>query len=92
MAKTTTAKVIPPTRQELAAERERTAQAVCDEWNYRNPVGTVVRYWRGRRIGEPSGTSATTLKASVVGCETPVVYVEGEGSCIALTHVEVVTT
>lgn len=87
-AKTTAAKVIPPTRQELAAERERTAQAVCDEWNFRNPVGTVVRYWRARRLGEPSGTAATTRKASVVGCETPCVWVEGEQSCLALTHVE----
>ncbi len=81
---------------------EKGAQKVCDAFNAENPVGTQVRYWRGERDGEPSGTGKTYTEASVLAYafakkrhstssgNTPVVWIEGCTGCIALTHVEVV--
>jgi hypothetical protein len=51
------------------------------------PIGTPVRYWTGIREGEGK-TSHTRTEVRMLGGHTPVVWVEGEPSCIALTHVE----
>lgn len=53
-----------------------------------HPPGTPVRYWTGVREGE--GTLSRTRSFPGVTCGTAVVFVEGHGSCIALTHIEVV--
>lgn len=60
-----------------------------DAWNRANPVGTLVRYWKGIRQGEPSGTGATTCEAyDAYG--TSVVFIEGCSGFVALTHVETI--
>lgn len=51
------------------------------------PVGTLVRYWPGVREGEGK-TGRTRSAVGTVGDGTPVVWIEGEAGCIALTHVE----
>lgn len=60
------------------------AQAVA-AWNTTTPVGTPVRYWTGIREGEGK-LSRTRTAARVFGGHAAV-WVEGESSCIALTHV-----
>ncbi|MFC6080995.1 hypothetical protein [Sphaerisporangium aureirubrum] len=65
------------------------SQAV-DEWNAAVPLGTLVRYWTGRREGEGQ-TGRTRTEARLLGGHTPVVWVTGESSCIALTHVQPAT-
>lgn len=67
------------------------AQQVAD-WNAAHPVGTLVRYWRGIREGEPSGTGPTRSEAWLLSGHTPVVLIDGTSGGIALTHVEVVDT
>jgi hypothetical protein len=64
------------------------AQVVA--FNKANPVGTVVRYWKGVREGEPSGVGPTTHEASLLGGHTAVAWIQGCSSCVALSHVEVV--
>lgn len=58
-----------------------------DRWNRHHPIGAAVRYWTGERDGDGK-TSVTRTVAELLGGHTPVVWVEGEASCIALTHVE----
>lgn len=55
-------------------------------------VGTPVRYWTGYREGDGK-VSRTRTTVQPLGGEggTPVVWVEGEGSCIAITHVQQIT-
>jgi hypothetical protein len=68
------------------------AQAVVDAFNAQTPVGTCVRYWTGVREGA-GVESATRSKAQRLGGSTgtqPVVWVNGQSGCIALTHVEVI--
>ncbi len=63
-------------------------QSTLDRFNARYPVGTLVRYWRsagGKH--EPSSVTRTVTRASMLSGHTPVVWVEGETGCIALTHV-----
>lgn len=63
------------------------SSATVEAWNNANPVGTPVKYWTG--LLEGAGVeSVTRSKASLLGGHTPVVWVEGEAACIALTHVE----
>ncbi|BAL87339.1 hypothetical protein AMIS_21190 [Actinoplanes missouriensis 431] len=50
------------------------------------PVGTPVRYWTGVRQGEGK-VSRTRTPAELLSGHTAVVWVEGEGSCIALSHI-----
>lgn len=52
------------------------------------PVGTPVHYWTGARQGAGK-SSRTRTPAELLGGHTPVVWVEGEPSCIALTHIDV---
>jgi hypothetical protein len=58
-------------------------------FNQRHEVGTQVRYWRGTRDDEPC-VSTTRTGARLLSGHTPIVWVEGDSSCIALTHVEVI--
>lgn len=63
------------------------AASAVDAWNASHPKGAPVRYWPGIREGE--GVASTTRSAAMVlGGHTAVVWVEGRGDCIALTHVE----
>lgn len=56
-------------------------------WNKAHPVGTPVRVWTGAREGDGLLTR-TRSAASVLGGHTAVVWVDGEGACIALSHVD----
>lgn len=68
--------------------KEKKAQRTCDEWNAANPIGTAVRYWRGMREGDPTGTGKIYNEATVMG-GSPVAWISGCRGCVALTHVEV---
>lgn len=63
-----------------------------EEWNARYPVGTPVFAYPGARPeDDPSGErllTRTRSKAEVLGGHTDVVWVDGHGACIALTHVD----
>ena len=52
-------------------------------------VGTEVYYWKGAKIGEPSGKAKVRSAASYLG-GTKVVWLQGVAGCIALTHIKVV--
>lgn len=65
------------------------------DWNSRYEVGTPVVAYPGCR---PEGVSdverlvtRTRSKAQTLGGHTPVVWVDGHGACIALTHIDVTT-
>jgi hypothetical protein len=68
--------------------REPTPQEAADIWNAAHPVGTVVRYWRGLRQGEPTATAPTRHPAQVMSDHVSVWIVGCVGS-ISLSHVEV---
>ncbi|MCZ7434794.1 hypothetical protein O7598_31215 [Micromonospora sp. WMMC241] len=76
--------------QEKAAKTER-EQALVVEFNSRHLIGTPVRYWKGAREGE-GRTSKTRTGAQMLSGHTAVVWVEDEGACIALSHIEPVET
>lgn len=61
---------------------------IMEAFNAKNPVGTPVRYWTGLREGE-GRTSTTRSEASLLS-DHAVVWVEGQSSCISLTHVEAI--
>lgn len=69
------------------------AGMTADEFNARYPVGTPVVAYPGFRPEIDSTASRlvtrTRSRASVLGGHTDVVWVEGHGACIALTHVDV---
>lgn len=67
--------------------RERELEV--ENWNLKHPIGTPVRYWTSVREG-PGKTGETRSVAEMLGGHTPVVWVTGEGGCVALTHVDVV--
>lgn len=71
------------TRERRTAESSSAART----WNSAHPVGTRVVYWPGLRKGK-GVTSSTRTPAQVLGGHTAVVWLEGRGDCIALTHVE----
>lgn len=60
-----------------------------EAFNKANPIGTKVYFWPGVREGE-GRPSWTRSQAHLLGGHTPVVWVEGYASCIALTHVEAI--
>jgi hypothetical protein len=64
-------------------------ERLADEFNEAHPIGTPVRYWTGWREGDGK-TGVTRSEARVLGGHTAVVWVTGESSCIALTHVDAV--
>src|SRR4051812_5266004 len=51
------------------------------------PLGMPVRYWIGSREGA-GRISRTRTAVQVLSGRTPVVWVEGEVSCIAMTHIQ----
>lgn len=65
--------------------------AEVDRWNSQYPVGTPVFAYPGcRPEDDPKCTQLTTRTrsaASVLGGHNAVVWVEGHGACISLTHV-----
>lgn len=63
------------------------AETLAAKWNKSFPIGTPVRYWTGAREGLGK-VSTTRTEAQVLGEYTAVVWVDGYGSCIALSHVE----
>lgn len=60
-------------------------------FNLLHPVGCEVRYWPGVREGDGIQTT-TRSEAQMLGEHTAVVWVEGHGACIALSHVEPLTS
>jgi hypothetical protein len=67
----------------------------AEQWNERYPIGTPVFAYPGARPAvDPGGeqlVTRTRSKAEVLGGHTDVVWVDGHGACIALTHVDPVT-
>ncbi|MGW6578939.1 hypothetical protein ACWF76_05945 [Streptomyces globisporus] len=67
-------------------------KAEADRWNAANPVGSLVVAYPGcRPEDDPKAErlfTRTRTKASVLGGHTAVVWVEGHGACISLTHVD----
>lgn len=59
-------------------------------FNLKHPIGTLVRYWRGIREGDPSGEGPTIHPADLLGGHTGVIWIEGCRGCIALSHVEAI--
>jgi hypothetical protein len=68
---------------------KRNAEMLARSWNTLYPVGTLVRYWRMAKEGEPTGEGKTRSIAWEC-CGTPIVLIEGNSGGIALTHVEIV--
>jgi hypothetical protein len=60
---------------------------IVTRFNDRWPVGTPVAYWTGDRQGQPK-TGCTRTPAHLLGGHTPVVWISGQPSAIALTHVD----
>jgi hypothetical protein len=58
-----------------------------ERFNKKHPVGTKILYWTGIRQGVGK-ESVTNTEARLLGGHTPVVWVEGHGPCVALTHIE----
>ncbi|MFD5221457.1 hypothetical protein ACFWMH_27830 [Streptomyces tendae] len=61
------------------------------EFNHRHPVGTLVFAYPGCRPEDGAGTrlvTRTRTEAQLSASGDPVVWVEGEGSYICLTHVD----
>lgn len=64
--------------------REKATQV--QRFNERYPVGTEVRYWTG--VMEGAGqVGKVRAPAEVLQGHTPVAWIEGYASCVALTHV-----
>jgi hypothetical protein len=57
---------------------------------FNHPIGTVVRYWKLDRNGEPSGTGPTRSEAYMSDSGHAVVFIEGCSGYVCLSHVEVV--
>ena len=73
-----------------AEQRAAKLQREADAWNKKHPVGTVVRYWRGMREGEPSGAGRVRHAATVLSGHTVVAWIEGCVGCVCVSHVEAV--
>lgn len=75
---------------EIVNTRFGSARARADAWNRTYPLGTMVRYWTGAKLGEGK-QARTRAPAQTLSGHTPVVWVEGEATCISLDHVEAVS-
>lgn len=66
----------------------------AEQWNQLYPVGTPVIAYPGARPEDiPSATRLVTYtrsEAQLFCGHTDVVWVEGHGACIALTHIDVI--
>ncbi|MET8006249.1 DNA translocase FtsK [Nonomuraea glycinis] len=83
-----------PVLEPATLERARAATAAVEEWNAAYEVAQPVRYWTGFRDGPLAGEpkfSRTRTPAQLLGGHTAVVRMVGEGSCIALSHVDPIT-
>lgn len=64
----------------------------ADQFNARYPVGTPVVAYPGCRPEDSLDAerliTRTRSKAETLGGHTPVVWVDGHGACISLTHVD----
>lgn len=65
----------------------RSPEKEAREFNRLFPIGTRVRYWTGSQEGL-GRVSTTRTEAIILGGHTVVVWVHGEPSCIALSHIE----
>ncbi|MBD9700715.1 hypothetical protein IHE56_01125 [Streptomyces sp. ID01-12c] len=67
-------------------------QSSVDEFNSRYPVGTPVLAYPGCRPEDHKNATRlltrTRSSATVLSGHTPVVWVDGHGACIALTHID----
>lgn len=60
-------------------------------FNAAHPPGTPVKFWPTvRGWGEPHRSTTRTVAQMLQG-HTAVVWVEGRGDCIALTHIDVMS-
>lgn len=67
---------------------ERKQDGIANRFNADHPERVMVRYWKGAKQGEPTGSGMTRTQAQIVG-GTAVVWIEGCSGCVALSHVEV---
>lgn len=81
--------------ERAAVDRSITGQfpaTAADRWNALYPVGSPVTAYPGCRPEDDSKctrlVTRTRSAASVLGGHTAVVWVEGHGACIKLTHVD----
>lgn len=58
----------------------------CAKFNARYPVGAVIQCWTGPIEGKPV-ERIVRLPAQIMGGHSAVVYVEGGGGCVLLSHV-----
>jgi hypothetical protein len=70
--------------------RKKKQQELCDQFNELYQVGTQVKYWKGLKEGEPTGTAPTRSRAEMLGGHTASVWLEGVRGCIGLSHIEVI--
>ncbi|MEU0393873.1 hypothetical protein ABZ208_14020 [Streptomyces sp. NPDC006208] len=81
-------------RHTVRPTQHPTGELTAAEWNERYPVGTAVVAYPGcRPEDDPNGerlVTRTRSKASTYGGHTPVVWVDGHGAWIALTHVDAI--
>lgn len=62
-------------------------EAECDRFNKRFAVGEPVKCWTGPGEGAPVERKVR-FPAQILSGHTTVVYIEGGGGCVALTHVQ----
>jgi len=71
-----------------------TGELTAAQWNERYPIGTPVMAYPGcRSEDDPNDerlVTRTRSRASTLGGHTPVVWVDGHGACISLTHIDVI--
>ncbi|MYS69433.1 hypothetical protein GTY88_03160 [Streptomyces sp. SID5926] len=75
----------------MKAAEQAEAQRQVDEFNHRHPVGALVFAYPGCRPEDGAGTrlvTRTRTEAQLSASGDPVVWVEGEGAYICLTHVD----
>jgi len=77
-----------PFEPEIRVMNRREQERRVQEFNAQHPIGTPVRYWTGVRGDGPGRCSRTRTAAQLLQGHTAVVWMQGEGSCVALTHVE----
>jgi hypothetical protein len=83
------------TTPQPATVTEANERMAADRFNERYPIGTRVIAYPGFRPEAAPGIdditrldTTTRSRASVLGGHTAVVWVDGHGACIALTHVD----
>jgi hypothetical protein len=64
----------------------RAMQASCEAFNAKHPVGSEVLFFTGL-IGENGKIGTVRAPAEILSGHTPVAWIEGARSCVALTHV-----